>query len=289
MAGLGGCGGRPQEFRWKLVRYNHTRDAVVVRNVLKIAKPKFGNGRRCKPRTGQTNNVSTESYIGRWMSLEARYRQVQERIARAAEGAKRDPASITLLAVTKKFPPDVLCAAYDLGMREFGENYVQEFEGKHPLLPKWPDARFHLIGHLQSNKARKAASLFQTIQTVDSARLAKRLDEAGEKLDVMIEVKLSEDEESKHGAAPAELGAIVSAIRECGNLKLLGLMSIPPWSTDPELPRPYFQQLRALAAEHGLTQLSMGMSNDLETAIEEGSTIVRVGTALFGPRMKPLA
>jgi PLP dependent protein len=216
---------------------------------------------------------------------EARYDAVRERIARAAERAKRDPASIQLLAVTKKFPAEVMRAAYDLGMRHFGENYVQEFEGKHPALADLGDAHFHLIGHLQSNKARKAADLFQTIETVDSAKLAARLDQMAVKLDVMIEVKLSEDEESKHGAAPEEVGAIASAIAACGNLTLRGLMTIPPWSADPEAPRPYFRRLRELAQQHGLTGLSMGMSNDLETAIEEGSTVVRVGTALFGPRV----
>ena len=165
------------------------------------------------------------------MTSEARYAQVRERIARAAERARRDPASIRLLAVTKKFPPEVLRAAYALGMREFGENYVQEFEGKYPALAAdLSDARFHLIGHLQTNKARKAAELFQTIQTVDSVKLAERLDQAGRKLEVMIEVKLADYEESKHGAAPEEIGEIAAAVRACGNLTLLGLMTIPPWS-----------------------------------------------------------
>lgn len=219
-------------------------------------------------------------------AMEARYRQVLERIARAAERAKRDPASIRLLAVTKKFPASIIQEAYALGMREFGENYVQEFETKHPELgDSTPDAAFHLIGHLQSNKARKAAELFRVIETVDSVSLAQRLDRMERPIEAMIEVKLS-DEESKHGAAPEEVAEVAAAIRSTQHLRLTGLMTIPPWSEDPEVPRPYFRQLRELNDRLGLPQLSMGMSNDLETAIEEGSTIVRVGTALFGPRRK---
>jgi pyridoxal phosphate enzyme (YggS family) len=210
---------------------------------------------------------------------------VRERIARAAERARRDPAEILLLAVTKIFPAATIQEAYDLGLREFGENYVQEFEGKAPVVGQLEGARFHLIGHLQSNKSKKAAELFQTIQTVDSPKLARRLNEAGSPLDVMVEVKLSQ-EVAKEGADPAEIPAILAAIRVCPNLRLLGLMTMPPWSDDPEASRPYFRRLRELAAQHELRGLSMGMSHDLETAIEEGSTCVRVGTALFGKRKK---
>lgn len=216
----------------------------------------------------------------------SRYKKVQERILRAAERCRRDPASVQLLAVTKKFSPEVLREAYALGMRQFGENYVQEFELKQPALADLTEARFHLIGHLQSNKARKAADLFQMIQTIDSAKLAERLDGMNVKLDAMIEVKLSE-EEAKHGAAPEDLDEVVAALKASKNLTLRGLMTIPPWSDDPEAPRPYFRKLRELNDRFGLPELSMGMSSDLETAIEEGSTIVRVGTALFGPRRKP--
>lgn len=210
---------------------------------------------------------------------------VRERIARAADRVERDPADITLLAVTKVFPASVIREAYDLGLREFGENYVQEFEGKAPEVADLPDARFHLIGHLQSNKSRRASELFRVIQTVDSARLARRLEEAGRPLDVMLEVKLSE-EQAKSGAAPSELAGLIANVRECSNLRLLGLMTMPPWSDDPEVSRPYFRQLRELALQHSLPQLSMGMSHDLEAAIEEGATCVRVGTALFGKRKK---
>lgn len=198
----------------------------------------------------------------------------------AAQRAGRKPEEITLLAVTKVFPVEVLLEAYSLGMREFGENYVQEFERKFPFVGGCEGARFHLIGHLQSNKAKKAAEMFDVIQTIDSAKLARRLEKP---MEVMIEVKLSE-EESKHGAAPEELGALVEAVRATPGLRLTGLMTMPPWSEDAEVARPYFRKLRGLAEQYGLTQLSMGMSHDLEVAIEEGSTIVRVGTALFGSR-----
>jgi hypothetical protein len=219
-------------------------------------------------------------------SLEARLAAVRGRMARAAARVRRDPAGILLLAVTKVFPAAVIREAYGLGLREFGENYVQEFEGKAPEVAGLAGARFHLIGHLQSNKARKAAELFQVVQTVDSPKLARRLNEAAAgAIEVMIEVKLS-PEGAKCGADPAELPGIVAAVRECPRLDLRGLMTMPPWSDDPEASRLYFRRLRELAERHGLRELSMGMSHDLETAIEEGSTCVRVGTALFGMRRK---
>jgi pyridoxal phosphate enzyme (YggS family) len=161
---------------------------------------------------------------------------------------------------------------------------VQEFAGKQPAVSHLGGARFHLIGHLQSNKARKAAELFDVVQTVDSPKLARRLHEAASHpLDVFLEVKLS-PEEAKHGCDPQDIPALIDAIAALPNLKLRGLMTMPPWSDDPETARPYFRRLRALAQEHGLPELSMGMSNDLEVAIEEGSTMVRVGAALFGRR-----
>ncbi len=218
-------------------------------------------------------------------TLSERLQTVRERIARAAERCGRDPSGILLLAVTKVFPASVIRDAYELGLRDFGENYVQEFEGKAPQVSDLAGARFHLIGHLQSNKSKKAAEIFQVIQTVDSPKLARRLNESGHALDVMLEVKLSE-EDAKSGAAPDELPELIAAVRECSQLRLQGLMTMPPWSDDPEAARPYFQRLRELSERHGLTGLSMGMSHDLETAIEEGSTCVRVGTALFGKRKK---
>ena len=218
--------------------------------------------------------------------LARRLEAVRERISRAAERAHRDPAGVLLLAVTKVFPAETIRAAYALGLRQFGENYVQEFEGKAPEVAGLEGARFHLIGHLQSNKSARAAELFQMVQTVDSAKLARRLDAAGHALDVMIEIKLG-GEEAKSGVDPESLAPLVEEVRACANLRLRGFMTMPPWSEDPELPRPFFRRLRELAEKHGLPELSMGMSNDLETAIEEGSTCVRVGTALFGKRVLP--
>ena len=201
----------------------------------------------------------------------------------ACARAGRASSEVLLLAVTKVFPASTLLAAYELGLREFGENYVQEFERKAPEIGTLPGARFHLIGHLQSNKSSKACSLFQTIQTVDSVKLARRLNDCSVPLDVMIEVKLS-DEESKYGAAPSDLPQILDAIRSLPNLRLTGLMTVPEWSENAELARPTFRKLRELSEQHKVPGLSIGMSHDLEVAIEEGSTCVRIGTAIFGSR-----
>lgn len=218
-------------------------------------------------------------------SLESRLLAVRERIANACAKADRNPEEVRLLAVTKIFGPEVIRAAYAIGLREFGENYVQEMERKGPVLTDLTEARFHLIGHLQSNKTKKASQLFSAIDSVDAAKLATRLNAEAKPLDVMIEVKLS-DEESKSGASEAEVPQIVDAIRACPNLSLRGMMTVPPWSEDAEVARPYFARLRELAGKFGVPELSMGMSNDLEVAIEEGATWVRVGTALFGRRKK---
>jgi pyridoxal phosphate enzyme (YggS family) len=218
--------------------------------------------------------------------LASRIAQVEERISKACAHARRERDSVRLLAVTKIFGADAIRAAYELGLREFGENYVQEMERKAPELTDLTDARFHLIGHLQSNKTKKAAQLFSSIDAIDGAKLAGRLEAELKALDVMIEVKLSE-EESKSGAAESDLPAIVEAVRACPHLTLRGLMTVPPWSENAELSRPYFARLRELAALHSIPELSMGMSNDLEVAVEEGATWVRVGTALFGRRPKP--
>jgi pyridoxal phosphate enzyme (YggS family) len=217
--------------------------------------------------------------------LRERIQEVEERIERAASRAGRRREEITLVAVTKVFPAAVIREAYEHGLRDFGENYVQEFEGKFPRVSDLEGARFHLIGHLQSNKANRAVELFQVIETVDTPKLARRLEGPGRELDVMLEVKLSE-EGSKSGAGPDEIPALIEAVRGCGHLHLTGLMTMPPWSEDPEQSRPYFRRLRELARQNGLPHLSMGMSHDLEAAIEEGATHVRVGTALFGPRTK---
>lgn len=211
---------------------------------------------------------------------------MEERLARVLAKTGRKRNEITLLAVTKVFPAAAIEQAYAAGLREFGENYVQEFEGKHAVVKDLPGARFHLIGHLQSNKARRAGEIFDVIQTVDSPKLARRLNESAKPLDVMLEVKLSE-ENTKEGVGPQDLPALVDEAKGCGQLRLRGLMTMPPWSDDPEQSRPYFAKLRQLGEELGFKEFSMGMSHDFEAAIEEGSTIIRVGTALFGKRKKP--
>jgi hypothetical protein len=220
------------------------------------------------------------------VSLGERLATVRERIERACARSGRDSSSVTLIAVTKVFPAAVIRDAYEAGLRDFGENYVQEFESKAPEVQDLAAARFHLIGHLQSNKAKKASELFAVIQTVDSPKLVRRLDEAGRPLDIMLEVKLS-GEDAKSGAGPEELPVLIEAVRATRNLHLVGLMTMPPWSDEPEPSRPYFRRLRELASRFGLSQLSMGMSHDFEVAIEEGATHIRVGTALFGKRKKP--
>jgi pyridoxal phosphate enzyme (YggS family) len=193
------------------------------------------------------------------------------------------------VAVSKKFSAESIRAAHAAGLREFGENYVQEFAGKQPQLRDLEGASFHFIGHLQSNKVRQACELFQVIQTVDSAKLLRRLDaaalEEGIAPEVLIEVKLS-GEESKTGAEPDQLPELLDAAAASQAIRVTGLMTMPPWAEDAEQSRPYFQRLAELARRHGLSQLSMGMSNDFEVAIEEGATLIRVGTALFGPRPK---
>jgi len=224
---------------------------------------------------------------------------VHERIARAAQRAGRQPEEIALMAVTKTFPPVTIREAYQAGQRLFGENRVQEFAEKVGSLPDLRDAEFHMIGHLQSNKAGKAAEIFHAVDSVDSAKLAERLNVAAEKLgktlDVLIEINVG-GEAAKSGIAPdsSELENILIGAVHWKNLRFCGLMTVPPFTEDPEGARPYFRQLRELrdrlAARNvpfvAFDVLSMGMSHDFEVAIEEGSTCVRLGTAIFGIRAK---
>jgi PLP dependent protein len=218
--------------------------------------------------------------------IKDRLEAVEQRIDRACRRSGRSRADITLVAVTKVFPASAIRDAYAAGIRHFGENYVQEFAGKASEVSGLEGAVFHLIGHLQSNKSKAASELFSVIQTVDTAKLARRLNDSGKTLKVMIEVKLS-PEEAKAGASPDDLPELISAIRACPNLELMGLMTMPPWTDEAELSRPYFRQLCELGVKHGLDGLSMGMSHDFEVAIEEGATHIRVGTALFGSRKRP--
>ncbi len=211
---------------------------------------------------------------------------MRERIEKATSRAGRPPGSVTLVAVSKTFPAGAIEEAYRAGQRHFGENRVQEFDAKSQHL-RLDGAVWHLIGHLQSNKAARAAALFQVIHTVDSIPLAQRLNRLAVKpIDIFLEVKLS-DEAAKTGAAESELETLAAEVRRLDKLSLRGLMTMPPWSIDPEPSRPYFRRLRQIGERLGLNEFSMGMTNDFEVAIEEGATIVRVGTAIFGKRTPP--
>ena len=226
------------------------------------------------------------------MSIADNLEAIQERMARAARRAGRDPEDIALMAVTKTQPAERITEAYAAGQRLFGENRVQELAEKFGALGELHDAQFHMIGHLQSNKVTKAAEIFAAVDSVDSVRLGERLnaaaETAGKSLDVLIEVNLG-GEAAKSGVAAdsAELERILEAAPGWRRLRIRGLMTVPPFTDDPEDARPYFRQLRELRERlGGLDVLSMGMSNDFEVAIEEGSTCVRIGTGIFGERAK---
>ena len=232
------------------------------------------------------------------MSEEIRERlaRVHQQIAGAAERAGRSADEITLIAVSKTFDPATVQQAVKAGVRNLGENRVQEAVTKAPLVKG--DVRWHLIGHLQSNKARHAVEMFQVIHTIDSVELVGRLDriagDVGRRPTVLVQVGLA-DEPTKSGAAEDELPAIIEALDSAHNLEFRGLMTLPPFFDSAERTRPYFQRLRSIleglnndrAPNSKLTELSMGMSHDFEVAIEEGATMVRVGTAIFGSREKP--
>jgi PLP dependent protein len=225
-------------------------------------------------------------------TIAANLAQIRERIARAAQRAGRRPEEITIVAVTKTHPAETILAAYEAGLRHFGENRVQEFEGKTSALANL-SATWHLIGHLQSNKAARAARLFNRVDSVDSLALAQRLDAAAaaenKQLGVLLEVHLS-DEATKSGVSEADLPALAESVSTFPNLQLRGLMTIPPFFDRPEEVRPFFRKLAELREKVArriakpLPILSMGMSHDFEIAIEEGATEIRPGTALFGAR-----
>jgi len=225
-------------------------------------------------------------------TIAANLARIRERIARAAQHAGRRAEEITIVAVTKTHPAETILAAYRAGLRHFGENRVQEFESKTPALTNLT-ASWHLIGHLQSNKAARAARLFNRIDSVHSLPLAQRLDAAAaaenKQLGVLIEVHLS-DEATKSGVSEADLPALAESVSTFPNLQLRGLMTIPPFIEQPESVRPFFRKLAELRDKVSrriakpLPILSMGMSHDFEVAIEEGATEIRPGTALFGAR-----
>jgi pyridoxal phosphate enzyme (YggS family) len=209
---------------------------------------------------------------------------VEQRIAAACDRAGRARASVQLVAVTKTFPAEDVSAAIAAGMTDVGENRVQETRDKQPLVSG--SARWHLIGHLQTNKAKDAVRLFNVIQTVDSLdlgqKLARAAEAAGKRPEILIEVNIG-GEPQKAGVDPAEVAALAAALRALPALHLTGLMTIPPHD-EPEAMRPHFRELRALRDQLELEQLSMGMTDDFEVAIEEGATIIRVGRAIFGSR-----
>jgi pyridoxal phosphate enzyme (YggS family) len=222
--------------------------------------------------------------------------RIQERIAKARQNSAH-PAEVTLIAVSKTHSPESIREAYEAGLRHFGENRVQEWEGKHPQLEDLP-ATWHLIGHLQSNKSARAAKAFHSIDSVDDFALAQRLDQARtelkikEKLRILIEVRV-ENEATKTGAELQTVPELLENLTDLKNLEVAGLMCIPPFLEDPEKVRPYFTRLRKLRDDLStssglpLPVLSMGMSHDFEVAIQEGATEVRIGTAIFGTRPKP--
>jgi len=227
------------------------------------------------------------------MDLEANLKAVRQRIEAACARAGREPGSVTLIAVTKTQPPEVVCAAAALGLNLFGENKVQEAKAKISACPG--RLRWHLLGHLQTNKCRDAVSLFEMVQSVDSLHLAeelnKRADQAAKTLPVLLEVN-AVGEASKFGCRPDQLLTDLMRINALPRLEIYGLMTVPPWTLDPEKVRPVFRQMRELKERceqilgAPLPHLSMGMTGDFEVAIEEGATIIRIGTALFGARPK---
>lgn len=227
------------------------------------------------------------------MDLEINVRTVRQRIEAACARAGREPASVTLVAVTKGQPPEVVCAAAEAGLSLFGENKVQEAKAKIPLCPS--RLRWHMVGHLQTNKCREAAALFEMVQSVDSLRVAeelnKRAEQAARRMPILLEVN-AVGEASKFGCPPEQLLAELGHINALTRLEIQGLMTVPPWTLDPENVRPVFRQMRELKEYceqllgAPLPHLSMGMTGDFEVAIEEGATMVRIGTALFGARSK---
>ena len=225
------------------------------------------------------------------MDLDANLKAVQQRIEAACARAGRDPGSVTLVAITKSQPPEVVCAAAAAGLSLFGENKVQEAKAKIPACPG--RLRWHMVGHLQSNKCRDAVSLFEMVQSVDSLHLAeelnRRAEQAAKRLPVLLEVN-AVGEASKFGFRPEQLLADLPRINALPRLEIHGLMTVPPWTPDPEKVRPVFGQMRELKERceqllgAPLPDLSMGMTGDFDVAIEEGATMVRIGTALFGER-----
>ena len=219
------------------------------------------------------------------MDIQRNLRELEGRIARACERVGRSPNEITLVAVTKTVEPPLIKQAFEAGIRNFGENRVQEAEKKiEQLSTLQPPPTWHLVGHLQTNKVKKAVEIFDIIQSVNSIRLAEAISHrAQQRLPILLQVNVS-GEASKNGFPPSEVSQAVEQISRLTNLEIKGLMTIAPLVDDPEEVRWVFRQLRLLRDSLGLEHLSMGMSDDSEVAIEEGATIVRIGRAIFGER-----
>ena len=219
------------------------------------------------------------------MSIEANIQEMRRRIARACEKVGRSPGAITLVAATKTVAPGAIRTAFQLGLRHFGENRIQEAKAKmEELADLRSDLIWHMVGHLQTNKARAALALFDIIESVDSIRLAEFLNAQAQKtLPILLEVNVV-GEATKGGFSPQELPQALERISGLPNLKAMGLMTIAPLAPDPEEVRPVFRRLRELRDSLGLEHLSMGMTDDFEVAVEEGATIVRIGRAIFGER-----
>ena len=213
--------------------------------------------------------------------------RVRKRIADACERVGRDPQSVQLIAVSKGHPEEAIRAAYRAGMRVFGENYAQELATKASDLSDLPGITWRFIGHLQRNKIKLIEGARATVDTVDSARLARALSARAAARAIDVETLLQVNvggEAQKSGCAPEEVPQLVEAVRALPHLDLRGLMAVAPHLDDIDATRPFFKTLRELAAGHGLSELSMGMTHDLEQAVEEGATMLRIGTAIFGPR-----
>jgi len=273
---------------------NHAPDALATFRLDASGEPRL-------PRTGAVVIVGLQfgnemsSTAQRREDIRQRLQHVRERMAEAAIRSHREPGEVALIAVTKTHPAEIVREAIAAGVTDLGENRVQEADAKIPEVGR-ELVRWHLVGHLQSNKARRAVELFDVIHSLDSADLARRLDRTCAELQrpelpVLIQIDLG-GEATKSGAAETELPEIIEVIKQSRVLRLQGLMTLPPYFEDPEQTRPFFRRLRELRDElrsqralgDARGDLSMGMTHDFEVAIEEGATMVRVGTAIFGER-----
>ena len=266
---------------------------VKIISVVAIADL-FHGTERSERRVGQGAGGAVEEIVIDRAALRARLADIHVRIARAADRAQRDPASIRLVAVSKTFSPDHVRAAAEAGQVDFGENKVQEAIAKIDATGDL-SLRWHLVGHLQSNKAKKAGARFDVVHSIADVELIAKLDEAAataaRRIDLLVQVDLA-GEATKHGAREPELLAIFEAVQSARSVRMVGLMLLPPAFDDPEGSRPFFRELRAVrdrlrdrgVPADALTELSMGMSHDFEVAIEEGATLIRIGTAIFGER-----